>query len=96
MDQLQLFVENEDIAKAATQAVETAPSEPVEPRGPPKRKPLPDHLDRIAQVLSAGEDCPECGGGLSKLGEDVTEALEYIPGRFVVNKIFRPRTLGDC
>ena len=30
-------------------------------------------------------------GDLSKLGEDITEELEYIPGRFVVNKITRPR-----
>ena len=49
------------------------------------------HLERIEQVLSVGEDCPECGGDLSKLGEDITEELEYIPGRFVVNKITRPR-----
>jgi transposase len=91
MDQLQLFAENEEIAEAAKQAVETPPSEPVEPKGQPKRKPLPDHLDRIEHVLSIGEDCPECGGDLSKLGEDVTEELEYIPGRFVVNKIIRPR-----
>ncbi len=91
MDQLQLFVENEEIAEAATEAVEAMPAEPVEPKAKPKRKPLPDHLERIEQVLSAGEDCPECGGDLSKLGEDVTCELEYIPGRFVVNKIIRPR-----
>ncbi len=91
MDQLQLFVENEAIAEAATDVGETASTEPVEPKGKPKRKPLPDHLDRIEQVLSVGEDCPECGGDLSKLGEDITEELEYIPGRFVVNKIIRPR-----
>jgi transposase len=91
MDQLQLFAENEEIAKAATEVVETAPVEPVERKAKPKRKPLPDHLDRIEQVLPVGEDCPECGGDLSKLGEDVTEELEYIPGRFVVNKIIRPR-----
>ena len=91
MDQLQLFAENEEIAEVVTEVVETAPAEHVEPKGKPKRKPLPDHLDRIEQVLSAGEDCPECGGDLSKLGEDVTEELEYIPGRFVVNKFIRPR-----
>ena len=50
-----------------------------------------EHLERIEQVLSIGEDCPECGGDVSKLGEDITEELEYIPGRFVVNKIIRPR-----
>lgn len=91
VDQLQLFVENEEIAEAAKEVGETAPAKPVEPKRKPKRKPLPDHLDRIEQVLSAGEHCPECGGDLSKLGEDVTEELEYIPGCFVVNKIIRPR-----
>ncbi|MEO1918194.1 MAG: IS66 family transposase zinc-finger binding domain-containing protein [Paracoccaceae bacterium] len=49
------------------------------------------HLDCIEQVLSVGEDCPECGGDPSKLGEDITEELEYIPDLFVVNKIIRPR-----
>lgn len=59
MDQLQLFVENEDIAKAAVEIEEAAPAEPKEK---PRRKPLPDHLDRIEQILSVGEDCVECGG----------------------------------
>ncbi|MCP5072254.1 MAG: IS66 family transposase, partial [Rhodobacteraceae bacterium] len=40
LDQLQLFVENEEIAKAATEVVEIAPSEAVEPKAKPKRKPL--------------------------------------------------------
>ena len=91
MDQLQLFAENEEIAKSVTAAERTPPTEPVEPKEKPKRKPLPEHLERIEQVLAIGDDCPECGGDLSKLGEDVTEELEYIPGRFVVNKIIRPR-----
>ncbi len=91
MDQLQLFAENEEIAEAAVKAAETAPAEPIELKEKPGRKPLPDHLERIGQVLSVGEDCPECGGDLSKPGEDITEELEYIPGRFVVNKITRPR-----
>ncbi|MFV2035896.1 MAG: IS66 family transposase zinc-finger binding domain-containing protein, partial [Halocynthiibacter sp.] len=88
MEQLQLFAENEAIAEASVKDAET---EPVEPKKKTKRKPLPDHLERIEQVLSVGEDCPDCGGDLSKLGEDVTEELEYIPGRFIVNKIIRPR-----
>ena len=88
---LQLFAENEEIAEAAVKAAETAPAEPIELKEKPRRKPLPDHLERIEQVLSVGEDCPECGGDLSKPGEDITEELEYIPGRFVVNKITRPR-----
>ena len=89
MGQLQLFTENEEIAEAAVAVVETTPD--IEPKAKPKRKPLPDHLDRVEQILSVGEDCPDCGGDLSKLGEDITEELEYIPGRFVVNRIIRPR-----
>ena len=30
------------------------------------------------------------------MGEDVTEDLEYIPGRFVVNRIRRPRMTCTC
>ena len=30
------------------------------------------------------------------LGEDVTEELEYIPGRFIVNQIIRPRAACTC
>ena len=94
MDQLQLFAENEEIAKAATEVEQTAP---VEPKAKPKRKPLPEHLECIEQVLPTGEDCSGCGGDLSKLGKDITEELEYIPGRFVVNKIIRPRmSCGRC
>jgi transposase len=91
MEQLQLFTENEEIAQAATRIKQTPPTEPAAPKEKPKRKPLPEHLERIEQVLTIGEDCPDCGGDLSKLGEDITEELEYIPGRFVVNKIIRPR-----
>lgn len=60
------------------------------------RKPLPDHLDRVDEVLSPGEACSDCGGNLRQLGEDVTEELEYIPGRFVVRRIVRPRMACSC
>ncbi len=60
------------------------------------RKPLPDHLDRVDEVLSPGEACSDCGGSLRQLGEDVTEELEYIPGRFVVRRIVRPRMACTC
>ena len=91
LDQLQLFTENAEIGEAAVEVAGATPCEAIEPKEKPKRKPLPDHLDRIEQVLTVGEDCAKCGGDLKKLGEDVTEELEYIPGRFVVNKIIRPR-----
>ena len=80
MDQLQLFAENEEIAEAAVKAAETAPAEPIELKEKPRRKPLPDHLERIEQVLSVGEDCPECGGDLAKLGRRYYRRAGIHPG----------------
>ena len=33
---------------------------------------------------------------MKTLGEDVTEELEYVPGRFVVDRIVRPRMACSC
>ncbi len=60
------------------------------------RTPLPDHLDRLDEVLSPGDACADCGGDLRQIGEDVTEELEYIPARFVVRRIVRPRMACSC
>ena len=93
LDQLNLtFEEDEKIADAVEEQAKPA-QPPSEDKVPCQhsRKPLPGHLDRHDEVLSPGEDCTRCGGKLKTLGEDVTEELEYVPGRFVVNRIIRPR-----
>lgn len=36
---------------------------------------------------------PDCGGRLRRIGEDVTEELEHVPGRFIVNWIAPPADL---
>ena len=47
------------------------------------RRPLPDHLPReVRKYLPQQEACPDCGGRLKHLGEDVSEMLEYVPERF--------------
>lgn len=93
LDQLNLtFEEDEEIAKAVEE--QAKPAQPSTEEKAPRqhsRRPLSDHLDRHDEVLSPGEDCTRCGGKLKTLGEDVTEELEYVPGRFVVNRILRPR-----
>ncbi|MDG1457117.1 MAG: IS66 family transposase [Pseudoprimorskyibacter sp.] len=38
-----------------------------------------------------GDACSRCGGKLKTLGEDITEELEYVPGRFIANRIVHPR-----
>jgi transposase len=58
----------------------------------PARRPLPDHLPREVQVhVPEEKGCPACGGNLSKLGEDVSEMLEYVPARFKVVRHVRPK-----
>lgn len=99
LNQLPLSLEDEEVAQAAE--CEEAPvdtSSDPEPglKGQPKRKPLPEHLPRHEDILSPGEDCGQCGGKLKTLGQDVTEELEYVPGRFVVNRIVRPRKACSC
>ncbi|MEH6632277.1 MAG: IS66 family transposase [Halopseudomonas aestusnigri] len=95
LDQLALQLEQEEIAASVTEA-EEQPLEQVVQKDQPKRKPLPDHLPREELILSPKESCTECGGKLKYLGEDVTEELEYVPGRFKVNRIIRPKLSCAC
>src|SRR3954454_3086181 len=86
----------EDVAK-----VEAAnPAAPVRVRNKPTRKPLPDHLPRQEVVHQPTDDgactCPACGRGMSKLGEDVTEVLDYVPGHFQVIRHVRPKYACDA
>ena len=89
MDQLEFALEEEEIAASADNGA--GADEAAPPKEKPKRKPLPEYLPRNEEVLSPGEACASCGGKLKHLGDDITEELEYIPGRFVVNRIVRPR-----
>lgn len=59
----------------------------------PKRAPLPEHLprDEIMHPAPDADDCSACGGAMGALGEDVTEVLEYVPGRFRVVRHVRPK-----
>ncbi len=58
----------------------------------PARRPLPDHLPRQTEIHQPEqESCPGCGSELRKLGEDVSEMLEYVPARFKVIRYVRPK-----
>ncbi len=93
LDQLELQIEELEVALARAAPDAATPETPTDR---PARKPLPGHLPRREQTLSCGEACTRCGGALKGVGEDVTEELEYIPGRFVVNRIVRPRMACSC
>jgi transposase len=48
----------------------------------PARRQLPDHLPREDVIHPTPCTCPACGSALRKIGEDVTETLDYVPARF--------------
>jgi len=66
----------------------------------PTRRALPDHLPRQTRRHEPKETvCPQCQGELRKLGEDVSEMLEYVPASFVVIRHVRTKlncTKCDC
>src|SRR3546814_7130695 len=81
-----------DLEESVGQSEQRVPSRPSdEARDKPVRRPLPDHLPREEVVHAAACSCPSCGGDLRRLGEDVTEILEYRPGRFHVIRHLRPK-----
>jgi transposase len=52
---------------------------------------LPDHLPREDALHPAPCTCPACGGALRRIGEDITETLDYVPGRFKVVRHIREK-----
>src|ERR1700735_1868680 len=79
IEQLEFQLEELETGEAHDIAQAEAEDRPARPRAKPKRKPLPDHLPRQEIVHQPAADgactCPDCGAGMAKLGEDVTEGL---------------------
>jgi transposase len=102
IDQLELIIGDleTDLAETTPPAPEPEPSadepEIQARRRKPKRKPLPENLPRDVVEHPAACACPKCGGALRRLGEDVTEVLEYIPGSFRVTRHVRPKMSCRC
>ena len=59
---------------------------------------LPAHLPRETVVHSPENcSCPACGSAMRKLGEDVSEMLDFVPGYFKVIRHVRPKlSCGHC
>jgi transposase len=97
IQQLELRLEELETgeAEAITSAAEEDQPLPIRAGDQPKRKPLPDHLPRQETVHEPEHNsactCPACGGDMARLGEDVTEVLDYVPGRFRVIRHVRPK-----
>jgi transposase len=77
----------------------TAATEPTQAQPKPRVSALrrtprsfPEHLPRETIVHAPSCcSCPECGAALRKLGEDISEMLDYEPGYFKVIRHVRPK-----
>src|SRR3954464_8491208 len=99
IEQLELAIEALETDEAAGLAVAPPVAEAIDNAATkPARRPLPEHLPR-EEVLHPGPcACPACGGALRRIGSDITETLDYVPGRFEVVRHVRsllvPRVRG--
>jgi transposase len=94
-EQLELAIETletdqaERIAAASpvvAAVIETA----IEGQKPARRR-LPEHLPREEVVHPAPCTCPACGGALRRIGDEISETLDYVPGRFKVIRHIREK-----
>ncbi len=93
----QLELQLEELETGATElAVWLEPTIP--PPAESKSRTFPPHLPRDVHVhVPDVAVCPDCGGPLKPLGEDVSERLEYVPSHFRVIRQVRPkRACGRC
>ena len=90
--QLSLDIQAEAIAErvVTTEKVEvtrTLTSITKNKKEHPGRMKLPEHLERRETIVEPAEDVTAC----KKIGDEVTEELEYEPGKLYVNRIVRPK-----
>ena len=88
IDQLELRLE--ELQSAQAQAAAPAQGKVAE-KIQPVRRPLPDHLPRERIVHEPACNCPDCGAAMRKIGEDLSEVLDYVPASFRVIRHVRPK-----
>jgi transposase len=80
VEQVDIEIQQQDIAYTRTKAT-------VKTKKHQGRLPLPKHLPRVECVIEPTENTE----GLVCIGKEITEELEYTPGKFFVNHYIRPK-----
>ena len=103
LDDLQSAPAWDEVSPATTAplpAAESTQAPPAQRVLPLRRAPraFPTHLPRETIVHEPTScNCPDCGGAMRKLGEDVSELLDMVPGYFKVIRHVRPKlSCGHC
>lgn len=88
-----------DLGDLATDVVEAANDDEPPLDLAPRRKrarrnigALPKHLERVERVIEPEmTDCPCCAGKLHRIGEDASEAFDWVPASLRVIRTVRPK-----
>jgi transposase len=100
--QLDLLEQEPSVTREEVEAEsrrEPLPQKPTRERKPhPGRKPLPETLPRIEQVIACTDaNCKTCGAETSVIGYDESEVLDHEPARWFVRVTKREkRACGKC
>ena len=99
IEQLELRLDELETARAERAVVAQTPEvpAPTAAKTKPARRPLPAHLPRETRKIPPKQEaCPDCGGKLKPLGEDVSEMIEYVPAHWKVIRQVRPKLACAC
>ena len=86
-NQLSLIQGSKSPVEVQTEQVTYTRRKTIVKRAPHGRQKLPTHLPREQVILEPDEDVT----GLKKIGEEITEELEYKPGKLYVKQYIRPK-----
>jgi transposase len=100
--QLQLLTEEEPSvtgeeveAESRREPIAKAPAR--ERKRHPGRKPLPENLPRVEEVIGCEANCMHCGGETRVMGYDTSEVLDREPAKWFVRVTKREkRSCGKC
>ncbi len=91
--------ETERPAPDSDQVLAEEPASNTNSRKPPcrRRHPLPEHLEtETVTIEPALTPCSCCGNMPHRIGEEVTEELDFIPARMIRRRIVRPKYACRC
>jgi len=84
---LEMDIPEQTQPEIETEELSYTRKKPSKEKVSPVRMPLPSHLPRKEHIIE-----PEVSTeGAKKIGEEITEILEYTPGKFHVEKYIRPK-----
>jgi len=84
---LEMDIPEQTQPEVETEELSYTRNKPSKEKESPVRMPLPSHLPRKEHIIE-----PEVSTeGAKKIGEEITEILEYTPGKFHVEKYIRPK-----